>query len=168
MDAQQLELYDIYSLWHIPFWQRDWFKMLVALVVLIIGLLCAWYVYKRFFKKKPAPIPAWQKALQELEQLKEYSIETKDHGKQFYFHITDILKRYIAARFNLNIQAKTDEELVAYLQNQEVLPLVKDGIKDIAQGCVYIKFANQHAMQEQIKRHLSLGFDLVKQTIPEQ
>lgn len=164
---EQLELYDIYSLWHIPFWQQTWFKIIMwALVGLVVLFLGRW-VYNRFLKKKPVPISPWEKALGELKLLQQDRYETKEQGKHFYFKITDILKQYIGARFNLDTYSKTDEELVSYLQDQEILTFIKEGIKDIAQGCIYIKFANQEAMQEQINRHLNLGIQLVTETIPE-
>ena len=125
-------------------------------------------LYVRFFKKKPMPIAPWQVALAELKALQDQSYETPEQGKQFYFQITDILKRYISDRFNLDTHGKTDEELVSYLKEQELLAVVKDGVSDIAQGCVFIKFAGQQAMQEQIKRHLNVGVCLVTQTIPKQ
>jgi len=155
-------------LWHVPFWQRTWFKVLVATIGIIIILAGIYWFYHRFLKKKPAPIPPWEQALAELKRLQMQSYETKEQGKQFYFQITDILKRYIGARFNLDTYGKTDEELVSFLQGQQLIGPVKQGIADIAQGCVFIKFAGQEAMQEQIKRHLDLGVQLVLQTIPEQ
>lgn len=165
---EKLELYDIYELWHVPFWQRPWFRgMVVCIIIAIVCYGCYWF-YRRFLKKKPAPLSPWAQALAELSKLQMQPYETKEQGKQFYFQITDILKRYIGARFNLDTYGKTDEELVSFLQGQKLTVAIKDGIADITQGCVFIKFAGQEAMQEQIKRHLDLGVHLVTQTIPEQ
>jgi len=163
---EKLELYDIHSVWHTPFWQTKIFMISVAAIgVGVVVLLCYW-VYKNYFRKKPVAVPVWEQALLEMKVLQEKKYETKEDGKKFYFQVTDILKRYLESRYNYNLHGKTDEELVCYLDQQDTLPDLKNGLKDITQGCIYIKFANQEAMQEQILSHLEMGIKLITMTIP--
>lgn len=165
---QEIQLYDIYPMWHLPFWKTWPFYIGVGVLIsLIIGLL-GWFVWKKLRNKKVATEPVWISALRNLRALQNKKCVTKEEGKQVYFALTDILKRYIQERFGLPVHGKTDEELIRYLKEHNLLPELRDDIADIAQGCVYIKFANEQAMQDHIARHIALSISLVTKTIPQE
>lgn len=168
MNAQNTaqQLYDIYPLWHVPFWQTSLFYTVIAIIGIIFLISGIYYFWKKRRKKNATIEVPWQRALRELRALELKENSTKDDGKQCYFAMTEILKRYLHARFHLPVQGTTDDELVRYLKDSKQLPELVDAIHDIAQGCIYIKFANEQAMQEQIARHLALSITLVTQTIP--
>ena len=83
--------------------------------------------------------------------------------------MTAILKQYLNARYGLDTIGKTDDELILYLKEDKTLSeqILKD-IEDICKGCVFIKFANQEAMQNQIEKHLELCIQVVTKTIPQE
>ncbi len=163
----KIELYDIYDLWHVPFWQTKTFLNVCYAIITCFVVLIAYFVYKKWFRKKAIPLTSWEYALQELHDLKKIDYKTKEEGKQFYFKMTAILKNYFSARYLFDVEGKTDQELVSFLKEQDVHQECKECINEIAQGCIYIKFANQIAMQEQIKNHLDLSINMITVTIPE-
>lgn len=157
-------LYDIYSVWHVPFWQTSWFYTLMIAAGIALCALVILMVYKTFFAKKVAPLAPWQKALNDLYDLEQLDLSTQENGKQFYLKLTAILKQYLQDRFQLPLVAKTDAEMASYLQDSDLEKKYK--ISEICNGCVLIKFANQSAIEEQSKAHLNLALKLVSETIP--
>ena len=164
-----IELYDIYSTWHIPFFQTVWFsRTLITLGIVIVGSLTAWLII-RYLKKKILPKSAWQIALEQLHVLQKKGYTTKAAGKQCYFTMTSIIKEYLHAQHQLRTIGKTDEELIRYLQKSSLLtqPIIKR-LEEICSGCLYIKFANQEAVQKQITLHLELSVQIIQETKPQE
>ena len=158
------DFYDIYTIWHVPFWQQPWFYWSIITLVTIIVLMLSIFIYKRYFAKAKAPLTAWQKALAELEYLKHKPVISQEDGKEFYFTLTAILKQYLHERFGYPLQGKTDSEMANYLKDSELE--TKYQISDICNGCIVIKFANQQAMATQIQKHLATSIKIVQETIP--
>ncbi|TET36637.1 DUF4381 family protein [Candidatus Dependentiae bacterium] len=163
----KLELYDIYSTWHVPFWQTTWFYLtIIALTVLVVGSIVAWLVIQYKERNKPTKT-AWQIALGQLHTLQKNTYSSKAAGKQCYFSITSILKQYLHAQYQLRTIGKTDEELIRYLKQSTLLTQsVLKNLQDICSGCLYIKFANQEAVQKQISEHLAMSVQIVQDTKP--
>lgn len=157
--------YDIYPLWHVPFWQTSWFFWSIICLIIVVVLGLGYALYKRFFAKKAQPLNPWQKALQELEALENLDVTNPENGKQFYLQLTAILKQYLQDRFQFPLVGKTDEEMVSYLRDSEIEKKYK--ISEICNGCVLIKFANQSAIADQTNSHLQMAIKLITDTVPE-
>lgn len=163
-----LELYDIYATWHLPFWQTRWFyAACIMLMLMVFVSIITWLIIKYRGSKTVKRI-AWQIALEQLQVLQRNTYTTKAAGKHCYFAITNILKEYLHAQHQLHTIGKTDEELIHYLKKNTVLaqPILKN-LEEICQGCLYIKFANQEAVQKQISEHLSISVHIVQETRPQ-
>lgn len=162
--AQQL--YDIYPLWHVPFWQTTFFYGLVIFFIAAAIVSVVYYFWKKHRSKIRPMRPAWERALGELRALEQKKIITKEDGKEFYFALTNIIKRYMHERYHMPVVGKTDDEFIAYLKESNQLPEFIEILHDIAQGCLYIKFANEQAMQDQIARHVAASILIITKTIP--
>ena len=105
-------LYDIYGVWHLPFWQTTWFKYLcaslIALVFLLVGVAIGYRLYQWIRHKQ---YTAWEIALMKLEQLKKNHYATQDEAKQAYGVITAVLKEYLSKRYGWSVTSATDDEL---------------------------------------------------------
>lgn len=161
-------LYDIYSLWYVPFWQRTEFYIAVGITIAIILGIAAYFFVRWYRKKNAVPKTAWENALEQLTQLQQKKYESKEDGKSCYFAMTTILKKYLATRYAYPIDGKTDEEMITYLAKSTEQKLLADELKEIIDGCLYIKFANAQAMQESIEKHLEQSCAIIKRTIPAQ
>mgnify|MGYP006292732647 CR=1 FL=1 len=159
-------LYDIYSIWYKPFWQTKPFYLIIGICTLLLILLLAWKLYRWFVSFSPS-VPSWKKALKKLDTLGKKEINTKEDGKHVYFALTDCLKTYLHKRYGLLVKDKTDQELVAYLQVQDIPSSVVETIEKIGEGALLIKFANQEAVKEQVAHDIQLGVTMVNKTIPE-
>lgn len=159
-------LYENYGLWQVPFWQKDSFKVActVAGVVLCLVLifLCV-RVYKNYKKRKK--LSAWDQALFDLEALNKNQKVHVVHGKEFYLAVSDILKKYLTARFKYDVLAMTDAEVVEYLKVHHGDPVIVGEIETVLHGGVIIKFANVQAAQEQINQDYERVVEIIKSTI---
>jgi hypothetical protein len=160
-------LYENYGMWHVPFWQTSTFKIIMEVVGCVAVLVLLVYLVRMYIRyKKRKKLPAWEQALTDLRVLK---IEQKVHpaqGKEFYAAVSEVIKRYLAARFAYDVLGKTDAEVVNYLQEIQADESIVNDIKAIVQGAEIIKFANAQAAQEQINTDYDRITSIITRTIP--
>jgi len=155
-------LYDIYDVWHVPFWQTTTFLYSMIFLSIVLLSLIIWFIVKKLKKqKKKTP---WDSALQQLNALQQSDISV-EHGKEFYFTLTLIVKKYLQDRFGYPLTHRTDAESIAYLERNELLPEHIETIRTIFSGVQVIKFANAQAAQEQMLNDLQSSIQLVQHTI---
>ncbi len=155
-------LYDIYDVWHVPFWQTTaFFYSMVALGVVGV-LLSIWFIIKKMRSKQKVQTPG-EKALHQLHALQNSNI-TVDNGKEFYFALTAIVKKYLEDRYGYKLTHKTDAECVKYLENNQLLPNHLDDLRRIFSGVEIIKFANAQAAYEQMLNDVQRTILLVQST----
>jgi hypothetical protein len=158
-------LYENYGLWHVPFWQTRSFDLAIKgigvfLLVVVVGLLAYRYKHR---KKKVSP---WECALLRLKTM-QHAQETQAYSaKEFYAHLTSIIKNYLYQRFGYDVVGKTDDEVICYLSQKKLDPLVLQEIIAVFRGVSIIKFANASAEQEQMRQDCHRCFCIIKQTIP--
>ncbi len=148
-EAQALQLYDIYGLWHVPFWQRTWF---IICMVLLVGALLAGMCYllvKQYKAKKP-PVPAWKQALQKLQELKRTGTLKREKSEHYYVQLTKLIKEYMSDQFGTDIRSLTDDEICAYIDERTLYDKQKEQLKQIFGAGQLIKFANQDAIEQQM------------------
>lgn len=156
---QPLELLDIYDVYYEPWWLNVWlwYGMYVAGAVLVcVGV---YLLIRRLIPKKQ--IPYWQKSINAITALRT----DFDDPKVFYVHLTDIIKRYLDERYALPLVGKTDTELLQSLEHDNAVPkAVYQGLKEILEGVVYIKFAHSSAALEQMKKAQRTALIIIQET----
>ncbi|GEM_PF-2240787 len=160
------DFYDIFGVWHEPWWQSTACKVIVLIVTISIVIWLTYLIFKKIFIKKKVR-PCWEVALTNLENLRMPNVFSVDKAKSFYFQLTNIIKRYITERYGIAVQGSTEKEILSYLEEQinfpkDILPVARD----IFCHASSIKFANEPALVEQMEQDLALGVRLVKETIP--
>lgn len=164
-DVQQ-HLYQIYGMWHVPWWQTDWWLygcILVALLGLIA--LVVWYITKKIVGKKRILSP-WERALQELQEVQKQGFVSVVYSKEFYTALTHILKTYLHARYGFDIATKTDDEAIALLEKSSFPQELLQPIRTIFHGSSAIKFAHACAIKTQIEQDFAVSRDIIYKTIP--
>ncbi len=162
-------LYGIYDVWHVPFWQTRFFYTILAIVGVFIFVIVLLLVVRRYYARAcQRKVSPWDKALAALERLKREEYSTTERGKLVYFTITIVLKEYLHNRYRFDVQGKTDDELLTYLQEQNFEQNLLRYLQDILDGGVMVKFANVQAMQDEILRHLDVASLIVKKIIPKE
>ena len=154
------DLFEIYEFYTTPWWQTPWILATLAIIVLASGVL-VWYLLKR--RKTLTP---WEAALAQLNNLKPEHFQRKDEFKQFYFLLTSIVKTYVDARYNWYTKAKTDDELINWLEQDQPEHPCTAAMKTMTENVLLIKFANVDAIKSQALQDKQAIIDLIKKTKP--
>ena len=145
----QLELYPIYGLWHVPFWQRSWFIITVICIGLLLVALLGYLLFKRYKTKKIA-LPSWQIALNRLQELKKNGLLSPAMSERYYVQLIGLLKEYISDQFGVDVRSLTDDQMCSYIDQKIPYTDYKESLKRIFTAGVFIKFANQSAIEKQM------------------
>ncbi len=162
---EPVEFYDIYEYYYRPLWQRAYFKtFFILLCILIIGVV-AYFIFRYFSEKRRAKkLLPWEWATGELQNLSLAKCTTKKDYKKFYFDLTLIIKRYLNRRFHWNTEDKTDEELLKLLEENKFDTSLLEGLKNLVEGALWIKFADEEALKVQAERDLQTGYQIIEKT----
>lgn len=161
MTHVDLELYDIFDYYYIPFWQKTWFiiSASVAAGLLVVGLIAFFYYRSR--KKILAP---WDWAYACIAKLDPNSCETQEDFKYLYYELTTIIKTYLARRYGWSTLEKTDEELMTLLEKKKFNTDLISLLKTITDNALGIKFANQSTLKSQANADIQAIKVMIEQT----
>lgn len=158
-------LYDIYGLWHVPFWQTTWFFWacicFFAVVMVVVGALIWWRI-----RSKKISISYWDQALLEISQLLRTPVLDAEQSYYIYTQLIGILKHYLSTRYTCNAQAMTDDELLIFLSASDCPVPVVQVIERLLKESLTIRFAGHRAHQHIVEEAVGSAVIVVKQTIP--
>jgi len=166
MEFDSLGLYDIYGLHHVPFWQQSWFWYCCIGLAILLGaaLIAGFYFFfkSRMGKKSQKP---WEKALHALTLLKKRS--TSLSNACMYDELTHIIKEYMQARYFLDCQGKTDQEVGKQLdQNTFFDPTGK--LSQVLHNSIETKFSPESSNRTQCNQDYETVVAFVSATIPQE
>lgn len=159
-------LFPIYGVWHVPFWQTTAFYIAVASFGGVVVLFFVLYGIKKFRASKQKKRLPWDRALDEFAQVEQLLAGKGILGKTFYFKLTWIFKRYLSERYGFEVYGKTDGELLLHLEGSGLASDLTQELAVIFEGSTAIKFANEQAMHDRMKRDLVASIEFIKKTVP--
>ena len=120
-DTSGLDIKDIIGPKPLP---RHWWPYILAGLVLLIIVALGYLLYRRKIKaieihRVPAE-PPYDIAIRELTLLKEKDLPGKGKIKQYYIELSNIIRRYIEGRFNINAVEATTYELKKIFKHPEL------------------------------------------------
>lgn len=145
---------------------------LVALVVLAIGLYVAYRIMRHYGKNlsdifHPAPpMPPHEEAFRALERLYVLRLCQHDKHKLYYSTLTDILRRYIAARFEVGAMEMTSDEIIAAMRDVELQKKAAMDMADVLRAADLVKFAKAIPESEENEASYQAVWDFVELTKP--
>ena len=125
----------------------------IGSVLGIIGLiaLAAWLILK-YGKKANAKTekkdPAHIVALRKLDMYRGNKMWVPEKQKAFYSGITDTLREYIDARYEIGAMEMTTAEIVKELKKTDLTEDLQVGLKDLFERADFVKFAKFTASDE--------------------
>ena len=150
MDSTAIAITDIKGIYKAPIWWWGiWRWVLLALVIAGVGVggyYLITYLKKRMGKEdtNTAPIeplrPAEEVALEKLDVIREQKIWQTGQVKEYHTQLTDVVREYIARRFDVSSTEQTSDETLRAMR-----PLLNE----------------QKDLYEQLRKMLTLA-DLVK------
>ncbi|MCO5279630.1 MAG: hypothetical protein M9931_01085 [Chitinophagales bacterium] len=150
-------------------WREYLLYVLIALGVIVIALL-AWWLFKKYYKKKDAAKEAINRkktahewALKELQKLEQEKV-WQQNPKTYYSRLTDIFRRYLEYRFSVSAMESTTDEIDLMLTRDDISGEAKKELVSLLKLADLVKFAKQQPLPEQNKNALNTTREFVKTT----
>ena len=174
INEEELDLKDIKDVWSPRFVLFDFIPFYVWMILL--ALICIGggiYLYLKYFKRTPqqeedkvVKIPPHEKALDELNKLKEDKLWQAGQSKLYFTRLTDILREYLDSRFAINAMEMTSTEILKSLRANKETKLVEKNMKQILEVADFVKFAKMSPLPEDNETAMRNAINFVELTIP--
>jgi hypothetical protein len=129
-------------------WQDYWYVILIVGGILLAFLL--WYLLARKSQQsqtaeveylEPEQLPAHEIALAALQDLERKQLWQKDKIKDYQSELTDIMRAYLSARYDIPAQEQTTRETKHSLKALDLHPRLIDQVLQVLQVADLVKFA---------------------------
>lgn len=158
-----------FVLWdYIPDWA--WYVLLACLLV-GGGIVAYCYWQKR---RKPEEIvvpekqiPPYERAVAELQALRESKLWQQGQEKSYYTRLVDILREYIDSRFGINAMELTSSQIIDALKRNGEMREVNRYLGEILSMADFVKFAKMRPLPDDNERVMRQAFDFVELTKPQ-
>ena len=155
--------------------REEWTALRNALIAVaggvLTGAVIAW-LWRRWNRRPkplpvpPAPRPAWEIALERLDELKHAGLIEAERFGDFVDRASDALRSYLGARYGFDGLESTTDEIVAALTRTPLAGTNMPEIIALLQNCDLVKFANMTPSAEDCASVLNGAVSIVLATIP--
>lgn len=114
----------------------------------------------------PDDRPAHVRAENELDSLQSSGLWEEHRHKEFYFLLTDILRRYLDGRFNIPAPHLTTVELSRQMRKAEIDRRASTSVKEILDRSDLVKFAKMTPDKNDGPEDIRLAREIIKETTP--
>lgn len=114
------------------------FLLFILLIIWLIQLIKVGNLNKKNVNRNKTPEEIAEEALAKLSEIK---LDSKENIKQYYTLLTEILKKYIDARYSVETMDQTTSELYKLLRDTDSLREHASDIKAVMSKCDMVKFA---------------------------
>lgn len=154
-----------------PFMWSEWSPLFWLSVILLALIMVGLYLYIRYKQNKPIisrimiirHIPAHQKALTEIDKIKQYKIYNSDDQKLYYTQLTDTLRKYIEERFGFSAMEMTSTEIIARLQEAGDPNMISE-LRELFNTADLVKFAKYSTQINENDLNLVNAMNFIDQT----
>lgn len=131
-----------------PFLWTEWEPAFWLSVLFVLMCVLTYYLWTRFKENKPViarvrfvkRVPPHQKALDEIGRIKAGRMTVSEDQKTYYTLLTDVLRKYIKARFGFNAMEMTSSEIIERLRQENDRKTI-DELKELFTTADLVKFA---------------------------
>ena len=148
--------------------QENW-PLIIFIVALLIGLiLIIWLYRKRRISEnvKEKRIPPYDLAIIKLTELNSLKLCEKGREKESYTKITEILREYLANRFEINALEMTTAQIIDAVSNNKEASISKKYIEVVLEMADFVKFAKVRPLPEDNSRTFQAALQYVYDTKP--
>ncbi len=148
--------------WRLPFW------LSILLIVIMMAVL---YLRKRLKDNKPIlakiriikKVLPHQKAMSEIERLKEEHMTSSENIKEYYTRLTDTLRKYIEERFGFNAMEMTSSEIIDKLNSVDDRKMI-DELRELFTTADLVKFAKYSTLINENDANLVNAIEFINTT----
>ena len=175
MDTTDMAITDIKGVYKAPIWWWGIFRW-VLLALLLAGVGVAGYYLITYLQSrkseedgnevKTEPLrPAEEVALEKLDAIKEKKIWQQGQVKEYYTQLTDVVREYIARRFEVSSVEQTSDETL-----RDIRPLLNerkdlyDQLRKMLTLADLVKFAKWSTTPDENELSLRNAYSFVRET----
>lgn len=176
MDSTDMAITDIKDIYNAKIWWWGiirWILLALACVGLGVGL---YYLIRYIMRQQKGEMtikpsepkrPAEEIALEALDRIKQEKIWQNGQIKQYHTQLTDVLRTYIAQRYDFSSNEKTSDEILREMKirlqdNKELY----NQLQKMLQLADLVKFAKWRTTPDENELSLKIAYDFVHQTTP--
>ena len=141
---------------------------LMIIVIILTYILIRYIKYRKenktFFGRPIVKDPPHIIALRELEKIRGQKLWQNNKQKYFYTLITDVLREYIASRYDIPAMEQTSNELFSALSDKNIQPKLYDELKNLFSTADYVKFAKHAASNDENEEAIPTAVRFVNAT----
>jgi hypothetical protein len=141
---------------------------LILLALLMGALVVLYFAYKK--KRKLANEDAvskllpWERAIRQLNEMKEKSVWLRMEPKQFYILLTGVLRRYFEEEFHIDAEEMITAEILEALKKINIDASLIYSMQDLFYTADMAKFAKAKPDFSLMEYHVHLAIDFVEKT----
>ena len=175
MDTTDMAITDIKGVYKAPIWWWGIFRW-VLLALLLVGVGVAGYYLITYLQRRKLeeagnevvtePLrPAEEVALEKLDAIKEKKIWQQGQVKEYYTQLTDVVREYIARRFEVSSVEQTSDETL-----RDIRPLLSerkdlyDQLRKMLTLADLVKFAKWSTTPDENELSLRNAYTFVRET----
>lgn len=175
MDTTDMAITDIKGVYKAPIWWWGIFRW-VLLALLLAGVGVAGYYLITYLQRRKLEEagnevvteslrPAEEVALEKLDAIKEKQIWQQGQVKEYYTQLTDVVREYIARRFEVSSVEQTSDETL-----RDIRPLLSerkdlyDQLRKMLTLADLVKFAKWSTTPDENELSLRNAYTFVKET----
>lgn len=151
----------------------DWKLILLWILIGIIVIGLAYYLYLRYAKKKSLiqpvhkviKLPPHVIALNSLQQLEDKKLWQQGKIKEYHSEITEIIRRYFEERFNFPALELTTSEAMDFLNQRKDTKPIRNITYDFLTNADLVKFAKFTPVVSLNEEMLKQAYSIVNKTI---
>lgn len=176
MDSTDMAITDIKDIYNAKIWWWGiirWILLALACVGLGVGL---YYLIRYIMRQQKGEMtikpsepkrPAEEIALEALDRIKQEKIWQNGQIKQYHTQLTDVLRTYIAQRYDFSSNEKTSDEILREMKirlqdNRDLY----NQLQKMLQLADLVKFAKWRTTPDENELSLKIAYDFVHQTTP--
>ena len=106
-------------------------------------------------------------ALRNLDELEGKHLPQQGKVKEYYTHLTEIIRRYISDLYGIHAMEKTSYEIVEAFSHQNYeQPALNEQLDKLLQLADLVKFAREDPLPEENERNMEYARNFVRQSYP--
>lgn len=154
-----------------PFLWSDWSTAFwLSILMLLLSAAAGWlYVQLRTGKPIVIPIKAikrllpHQKAMREIELIKEGHMTASENSKEYYTRLTETLRKYIEERYGFRAMEMTSSEIIERLTAAQDSKDIEE-LRELFETADLVKFAKYSTLINENDRNLISAIDFINAT----
>ena len=152
------QFFDIKHVWRPPFVLSDYYTMIYGVLFTLFLICVAGYLVQRM-RNRPVKelavaedpkLPPHIQAFKELKLIRERKLWQQGRNKEYYTEVTDVLRRYITARYGEPTMERTSSEILEIMRHVEPgNKEINDLLKQILNLSDFVKFAKLQPLPDE-------------------